>query len=133
MGTSRLVFLYDIACKYRTFFLSQVCHGGIKLLPDKYSDGRFIRWLVPKFHLGSHKPECADRFSFNYAQYVGRMSGELVETPWAQFNSFQYMTREMGWGAWRDLLVDVFNHWNWDKVVGIGKGFNLGSNISHLI
>jgi hypothetical protein len=48
------------------------------------------------------------------------MSGELVETPWAALNSLQYSTREMGWGARQDMLVDAFNFWNYQKIIRMG-------------
>ena len=45
------------------------------------------------------------------------MSGELVETPWAEFNWLQYSTREMTWGARRDIITAVIMFWNWSKTI----------------
>lgn len=83
-----------------------------------------FQWLVPKFHLGSHRDECADTFSFNYTFGVGRMHGEMVETIWAALNWLQYSTREMGAGHRRDVITEAMNYWNWGKVIRAGTSFN---------
>jgi hypothetical protein len=91
----RIVFSYDIACKYSINFLKRVMEYDVKLLDHNKFD---LVFLVPKFHLGGHVQTCADKYAFDYTQNVGRMSGKLVETPWAAMNWLQYSTQEMGWG-----------------------------------
>lgn len=109
----RIVFSYDIACKYGINFRHRVMESDVKLLD--HEDFNLV-FLVPKFHLGGHVRTCADKFAFDYTPNVGRMSGELVETPWAAMNWLQYSTREMGWGTRRDVLTNNLNGWNWNKV-----------------
>lgn len=80
-----------------------------------------ITWLIGKFHLAGHKEECSKKFSFNYNDLVGRMSGELVETIWAAFNWLKFQTREMGPGPREETLSDAMNFWNWLKIVRMGE------------
>ncbi|TDL15871.1 hypothetical protein BD410DRAFT_731982, partial [Rickenella mellea] len=82
-------------------------------------------WLVGKFHLGAHVPECADNFSFNFTANVGRSYGELPESNWSSLNGFAISTREMGWGHRRDILSDVMGDWNWRKNTKIGTSRSL--------
>lgn len=120
-GVHRNVFSYDSACGYMVNFLKRLSEIGPPLIPGEDLARIALQALIPKFHLGGHKPECSDRYSFNYTKDVGRMSGELVETPWAAFNWLQYSVREMGWGNRRDTLNDHFNGWNWWKIVRMGR------------
>lgn len=116
-----IIFSYDIACKYSINFAKRVTEGDSPLL--SYSADRLdkdITWLIGKFHLGAHKPECSEKYSFNYTWGVGRMSGELVETIWADFNFFRHQTKEMTPAARKDTLSDGFNQWNWNKIIQIG-------------
>ncbi|KAH9917223.1 uncharacterized protein B0H18DRAFT_883995, partial [Fomitopsis serialis] len=78
--------------------------------------GRRIIFLIPKFHLPAHKVSCRENYSFNYAKHVGRTDGEAVERGWSAVNGFSGSTREMGPGARRDLLDDVFADYNWRKI-----------------
>jgi len=114
LGLPRVLFSYDLACKYGINFLSRVTGGKVKLYDINHPT---VDFLVPKFHLASHKPSCADTYSFNFTPLVGRMSGEHVETIWSSFNWLQYSTREMGAGSRRDILFDHMNFWNWSKTV----------------
>jgi len=127
-GCPRCLFSYDLSCKYCVNFLSRVTGGGgkVKLFDIKNPK---IDFLVPKFHLASHKPSCADTYSFNFTPLVGRMSGELVETVWSCFNWLQYSTREMGGGNRRDILFDHMNFWNWCKIIRMRECFDLRFHI----
>jgi hypothetical protein len=79
-----------------------------------------LEWYVDKFHLGSHVEECADNNSLNHAKSVGRFSGELVETPWSEFNQLKYSTREMTFGGRRAVICDAIDAWNWAKIIKMG-------------
>lgn len=120
-GILRLIMSYDIACKYGIHFWERVSTGAVTILDPTYKGLCKIVWLVPKFHLRGHNKTCMDNYSFNFTRYVGRMSGELVETPWATFNWLKYSTRRMLAGARIDQLSDHFNDWNWSKNMGAGK------------
>lgn len=117
----RLVISYDSMCKYEQNLVYRLCQINPALITEADLSRIELECLIPKFHLGGHKPECADNYSFNYAKNVGRMSGELVETPWSTLNALQYTTREMGWGNRRDMLTDHMNFWNWRKTIGMGE------------
>lgn len=93
----------------------------LPLLPPAFASCATILWLIGKFHLGSHREDCLKKFSFNFTQGVGRMSGELVETIWSYFDYLKYQTREMSAGCRKELLTDSMNWWNWQKLVKIGK------------
>lgn len=114
-GVQRAVLSYDSACGYSVNFHARLADYEPPLITRAEFERIVVQPLIPKFHLASHKAECSDRYSFNYTANVGRMSGELVETPWAAFNSLQYSAREMGFGTRRDVLTDQFSFWNWSK------------------
>jgi hypothetical protein len=111
-GLIYFLLTYDVVCRYWVNFQRRI--EAFLLPPQQYSLIK-LSMYIPKWHLGGHNEACADRFSLNYALNVGRMSGELVETPWAYLNGFQYSTQEMGHGPRREVLTTAFNHWNWQK------------------
>lgn len=112
---------YDSACGWIINFLKRLSEYDPVFMTPAAFEALGLQALIPKFHLGGHKPECSDKFSFNYTKNVGCMSGESVETPWAAFNWLQYALREMGWGNRHDLLTEHFLAWNWWKVVRMGE------------
>lgn len=121
---------YDIACKYSIHFLARVVGA---LLPEEllHRASTWLRWFVPKFHLGGHQPSCADQFSLNYAKGVGRLHGEHVETVWSDLNPLKYSTREMAPGTRIEVLSDAMNEWNYKKLITI-RGSFLSSLCSEL-
>ena len=84
---------------------------------------KYIRFLVPKFHLPAHVEECNLAFSFNLTKGVGRTDGEAPERGWANINPAAQSTKEMGPGSRRDTLDDHFGDWNWKKIIKLGKLF----------
>lgn len=115
-----LLLSYDVACKWHKLFLERLSLAP--QLPWAESVPKLEKtYLVPKFHLGSHRPECADDYSFAHTEGVGRMHGEMVETIWAALNWLQYSTREMGAGHRREVITEAMNFWNWCKNIGAGK------------
>lgn len=123
MGCVFLLFSYDIVCKWSINFWNRLIVGSKLNWHDPLKENITCQFLVPKFHLGSHREECADHFSFNYAEGVGRMHGELVETIWAGLNWLQYSTREMSAGHRREVITEAMNYWNWGKVIRTGRLF----------
>ncbi len=95
-GIQREIFTYDSACSHDINFFERLADHEPAFIPRGIleADGFEFKALIPKFHLAGHKPECSDKSSLNYEPNVGRTSGELVETPWAAFNSLQYSVRE---------------------------------------
>lgn len=126
-GVLDFVVAYDIACKYSVKFWDRVTqHPDGKPLLDPAAKALFndcertLKWLIGKFHLGGHQEECSKKYSFNYNVNVGRMSGELVETIWSDFDWLKFITREMGIGVRQEMLSDGMNGWNWQKIILMG-------------
>ena len=72
--------------------------------------------VVPKFHLAGHRTDCQLKFNINFTQGAGRMTGEMIESGWAQSGSMAIWTHESGPFA-RHAVLD--NHWsseNWRKL-----------------
>ncbi|KAJ7893529.1 hypothetical protein B0H13DRAFT_1625179 [Mycena leptocephala] len=112
---------YDIACQW---------HKNIAVHMEKYSpeirllpEGKFLTFLVPKFHLPAHIEACNLLYSFNLTPHVGQTDGEAPERGWANANPLATSTKEMGPGARRDALDDHFNDWNYKKILALGRSF----------
>ncbi|KAH7919139.1 hypothetical protein BV22DRAFT_1134058 [Leucogyrophana mollusca] len=117
---------YDIACQWHKKLWSRMQ----LLSPSFHVDigNKVINFLVPKFHLPAHIPECQTAFSFNFMKGVGRTDGEAPERGWSNINPVASSTKEMGPGARRDTLDDHFGDWNWKKVVALGRTMLRKSN-----
>jgi hypothetical protein len=121
-----LIFLfisYDIACQWHKNFWKRM-----KIFPpdEALSDTvKYIRYLIPKFHLPAHVEECNLGFSFNLTKGVGRTDGEAPERGWANINPAAQSTKEMGPGSRRDTLDDHFGDWNWKKIIKMGGSYVL--------
>ncbi|KAJ7262384.1 hypothetical protein C8J57DRAFT_1183875 [Mycena rebaudengoi] len=120
-GTELVKFFvsYDIACQW---------HINIWIRMAKYKtelhispEGKFLTFLVPKFHLPAHIEACNLLFSFNLTRDVGMTDGEAPERGWANSNPLAGSTKEMGPGSRRDHLDDHFNDWNHKKIIAFGR------------
>lgn len=123
-GIERECFSYDSNCSHEVNFYKRLADYNPPLITRDDLSKIEYKALIPKFHLAGHKPECSDRYSLNFTEDVGRMSGELVETPWADLNPLQYSLREMGWGNRRDALTDQLNGWNHSKETRMCKSLH---------
>ncbi len=125
-GILWFIISYDIACKFGLRFLNRVLGAPYPLFEENDRKTlEAITWLVPKFHLGGHQPECSDKYSFNYTAGVGRNHGEGVETIWSTLNWLKYSTREMGLGHRVEVLNDNMQAINWSKIQNIGDVHSL--------
>ncbi|KAJ7495442.1 hypothetical protein FB451DRAFT_1077072 [Mycena latifolia] len=123
-GTELMRFFvsYDIACQWHINIWT-------RMLQYKNDDitldgaGRFVTFLVPKFHLPAHIEACNLRFSFNLTRDVGQTDGEAPERGWANANPLARSTKEMGPGSRRDTLDDHFNDLNHKKIIALGYAF----------
>ena len=121
---SDLIFLivsYDIVCQWHKNLWERM-----KIFPHEqvfFNNIKYIRFLVPKFHLPSHVEACNLSFSFNLTRGVGRTDGEAPERGWANINPAAQSTKEMGPGTRRDTLDDHFGDWNWKKIIKMGGLF----------
>ncbi|KAG6917307.1 hypothetical protein DXG01_003148 [Tephrocybe rancida] len=116
--SQHVVMSYNIACQWGRN-LAKCC---TIYPPNPYTDLQ-IHFLVPKFHLPAHRPDCHFNFSFNYTPGVGQMDGEAPEHGWAAINVTN-STKEMGLGSQRNTLDNHFGDYNWRKIVIIVPMFS---------
>lgn len=83
-------------------------------------DDQIVARVVPKFHLAAHKQECRVDFSLNYEPGVGRSDMEGPERTWFGLQGGG-STKDQGPGYWSDAMDDKFGHWNWSKLIRLGK------------
>ncbi|KAJ7761388.1 hypothetical protein B0H16DRAFT_1456135 [Mycena metata] len=110
---------YDIACQWHIHVWDRLCQyqdGTITI--DGF--GKFVTFLVPKFHLPAHIEECNLKFSFNLTRFVGQTDGEAPQRGWANANPLARSTKEMGPGSRRDTLDDHFNDAKHKKIIALG-------------
>ncbi|KAJ7769085.1 hypothetical protein DFH07DRAFT_954323 [Mycena maculata] len=109
---------YDIACQWHiNLWNRMVGYADDTITIDGV--GKFMTFLVPKFHLPAHIEECNLKFLFNLTPEVGRTDGEAPERGWANANPLAGHTKEMGPGARRDTIDDHFNDLNWKKIIAL--------------
>ncbi|KAJ6538207.1 hypothetical protein DFH09DRAFT_1249732 [Mycena vulgaris] len=110
---------YDIACQWHIHIWHRMAGYKNETLTIDGA-GKFMTFLVPKFHLPAHIEACNLRFSFNLTRDVGQTDGEAPERGWANANPLARSTKEMGPGSRRDTLDDHFNDWNHKKIIALG-------------
>ncbi|KAK7441367.1 hypothetical protein VKT23_016614 [Stygiomarasmius scandens] len=82
---------------------------------------KVIFFVIPKLHILSHLISCQEKFSLNLTYGVGQTDAEGIERVWAGLGSVATSLKEMGPSSHHDTLEDHMGHWNWRKVVGLGK------------
>ncbi|KAJ7223872.1 hypothetical protein B0H12DRAFT_1205345 [Mycena haematopus] len=109
---------YDIACQWHiNIWIRMAEYKNSEITID--GRGKFMTFLVPKFHLPAHIEACNLKHSFNLTPNVGQTDGEAPERGWADANPLARSTKEMGPGSRRDTLDDHFNDWNHKKIVAL--------------
>jgi len=113
---------YDIGCQWEKNLWKRVDEypPNMSISPERRSRFRF---LVPKFHLPSHKEKCQTRYSFNFAPWVGRTDGEAPERGWSRINPIAPSSCEMNSGNRHETLDDHFGDSNWRKTSDMGMYF----------
>lgn len=125
-GLKDIICSYNIACEYSIHFYDWVksmadsIPGAKPLLPEEINRLLAVTWQIGRFHLGGHRKECTKKYSFNYNEGVGCMSGQSVETIWSTFNWLTWETREMGPGPRYEALTDAMSFWNRQKEAKLG-------------
>ncbi|KAJ7119198.1 hypothetical protein C8R43DRAFT_901144, partial [Mycena crocata] len=110
---------YDIVCQWHINIGVRMNHYANEALTiDRV--GKYMTFLIPKFHLPAHIEECNLLYSFNLTRDVGRTDGEAPERGWSNTNPLARSTREMGPGSRHDTLDDHFNDWNHKKIIALG-------------
>lgn len=114
----RLYVSYDIACQWHKKIWERMEDYDAEIHFE--GEGKFVTFLVPKFHLPAHIEECNLRYSFNLTPNVGQTDGEAPERGWANANPLASSTAEMGPGSRCDKLNNHFNDVNHKKIIGLG-------------
>ncbi|KAI0712134.1 hypothetical protein C8Q76DRAFT_693826 [Earliella scabrosa] len=114
---SQVLASYDIACHYDRHLNERF---------DKYGFDEphaTIEWAIPKFHINAHRDQCRSEYNLRYIPFCARDDGEAIERLWARTNAAAASTKEMGPGARRDVLDDIFGYHNWQKVIYLPATF----------
>ena len=113
-GISRVLVSYDIGCQWHKNLEKRLsCYPGLSSFELK----ALTYWhvVVPKFHLAGHGKDCQLTFNINFTKGAAMMSGEMIESGWAQSGSMAIWTRENGPFARRAVLDDHWGSENWRK------------------
>lgn len=123
-GIKRVLVSYDIGCQWSKNLNKRLALYSLSS-SFKLSSLAYWRVVVPKFHLAGHGADCQLRFNINFTRGAGRMTGEMIESGWAQSGSMAVWTRENGPFARRAILDDHWNSENWRKLRRLRKQFGL--------
>ena len=114
-GIKRVLISYDIGCQWYKNLEKRLAFYSVSG-SFKMSSLAYWQVVVPKFHLAGHGPDCQLEFNINFTKGAGRMTGEMIESGWAQSGSMAIWTRENGPFARRVVLDDHWNSENWRKL-----------------
>ena len=119
-GITRVLVSYDIGCQW-----SKNLSKRLSLYPTtssfELSSLSYWRVVLPKFHLAGHGKDCQLKFNINFTIGAARMTGEMIESGWAQSGSMTIWTRENGPFARRAVLDDHWGSENWRKLRRLRK------------
>ena len=113
-GITRVLVSYDIGCQWSKHLETRLSQYSASTL--QLSSLAYWRVVVPKFHLAGHGKNCQLKFNINFTKGAARMTGEMIESGWAQSGSMAIWTRENGPFARRAILDDHWNSENWRKL-----------------
>ncbi|TEB32847.1 hypothetical protein FA13DRAFT_1790529 [Coprinellus micaceus] len=109
------LFSYDIGCSYRVHALSRfLSRDELRDVADLVAK---FEYCVPLVHVSNHKDNCLYLYSSAYRTGAGHFHGEQAEQVWPYSNQFGGQGRQMCNGNRQDLYIDLFNYWNFMKVV----------------
>jgi len=114
-GITRVLVSYDIGCQWSKNLEKRLSMYSVSS-SFELSSLTYWRVVVPKFHLTGHGKDCQLKFNINFTKGAGRVTGEMIESNWAQSRPMAISTRENGPFARRAALD---NHWdaeNWRKL-----------------
>lgn len=110
---------YDIACQWSIHLLERLEALPAHVRPE-IPEGT-LKYAIPKLHIYSHKQPCQTDFSLNLLPGAGRTDGEAIERTHANTGPVCNSTKQMGPGARHDTMDCHWNHWNWQKFIGMGS------------
>jgi hypothetical protein len=108
----RVVSIYDIGCLYG-MYLTWRLEG--KLPPDMA-----VEHAIGLFHVHGHKDECFWQFATTFLVHCGIISGEILESLWAELNAISPTARTATLAHRVELLDDHATDSNYRKMLGIG-------------
>ena len=114
----KMIASYDIMCQWAMNLRDRLAKFPVESPVEL--DDRIVARVVPKFHLAAHRPECRANFSLNFEPGAGRKDMEGPERTWFGLQGGG-TTKDQGPGFWSDMMDDKFVHWNWTKLVSLGK------------
>ncbi|PPR04539.1 hypothetical protein CVT26_002506 [Gymnopilus dilepis] len=115
----RVLISYDIACQWFKNLADRMQENwppdldlppSTKLIP-----------AIPKLHEPMHNTPNHEVYSLNLIPGVGLSDLETPERVWSAHNALGNSTKTQGPGSRQDVLDDHFGHWNWQKIIGLGK------------
>ena len=121
-GITCVLVSYDIACQWYKNLEKRLSMYSVS---SSFSLASLIYWyvVIPKFHLAGHAKKCQVKFNINFTKGAGRMTGEMIESSWAQSGPMAISTRENGPFARRAALDDHWAAGNWRKLRRLRKCF----------
>ena len=114
----KLIASYDIMCQWAKNLRKRF--NEFPVTGSSGLDDRIVARVVPKFHLAAHRSECRANFSLNFEPGAARKDMEGPEQTWFSLQGGG-STKDQGPGFWSDTMDDKFSHWNWTKLVSLGK------------
>ena len=98
---------YNIMCQWSKNLCQQL--RDFSLDNTVHLDDSIVAWMVPKFHLATHRQECRATFLLNYEPGAGRRDMEGPERTWFRLQGGG-STKDQGPGYWSDAMDDKFGH-----------------------
>ena len=114
-GITCFLISYDIGCQWWKNLKKRLALYTL-LSSIKISALTYCRIVIPKFHLYGHGRICQLKFNISFTKGAGRMTGEMIESGWAQSGPIAISTRENGPFARRAMLDDHWGAENWRKL-----------------
>lgn len=115
---------YDIMCQWSINLKRRLKEFPLK--NAEHLDQQIVARVVPKFHLAAHKEDCRANFSLNYEPGAGCSDMEGPERTWFGLQGGG-STKDQGPGYWSDAMDDKFGHWNWSKLIRLGRTISFSS------
>ena len=121
-GITHVLVSYNIGCQWS---MNLEKHLPVYLISSAFKLSSLSYWcvIVPKFHLAGHRKDCQLNFNINFTKGAGRMTGEMIESGWAQFGSMAIWTHENGPFTRHTALDDHWGAENWQKLCRLCEWF----------
>ncbi|PPQ83667.1 hypothetical protein CVT26_000898 [Gymnopilus dilepis] len=115
----RILISYDISCQWFKNLAARMQDNWPRELD--LSPSTTLIPAIPKLHEPMHTTPNHEVYSLNLIPGVGLSDLECPERVWSAHNALGNSTKTQGPGSRQDVLDDHFGHWNWQKIVGLGK------------